>query len=735
LLLYLTRLEIAISLTGYEPYPWQHRFAEWDGEQIAVVNLPTGTGKEFGATIPWLYGHYQGFNVPNRLIYCLPTRSLVDQVYNNIYRLVEKASLSIDVYCLKGGKLEQGYEDHLTRPAILVGTQDQLLSRALNRGYAVAWAQRPKHAAAMNNDCRWVLDETQLMGVGYSTAIKLHQLRQNLDCIGQAELALMSATQNLEPLKNCSYTLYELHQDDYDHPYLSQKLKKSKPVEKKNVSSTEDIAKLAETKHQSGQLTLVVLNTVKRARDVAQGLEQITNEAPILVVHSRFLGFDRNRLQEKLYEFRGIVVATQVVEAGVDLDASTLITELCPWSSFVQRVGRCGRTNVDQPAHVFWLDWQKDWSPKPYEQEECDDTKQQLKSLSDVGLESLQQVEIVDTKLPKRKLGEKEIQQFFNTHDRKHSATDYVRDISSYTARVFWADKLPETIPHQTALCPVPVNELNHFLKQQQIHPYLWRDDQWLQEADVQIGDIVHLPYTAGGYSHESGWTGNPDDLPTPYTLQVPISYDTDRPFKHWVSLKTHSGDAAFYMKQYVPTLQQLGFSEDDINLVIQCARWHDWGKAHPRWQEYANAQQNFVAKSPNYKHFSVLKGYRHELASAIAAAQNGASFLAQYLIAAHHGKVRDNLSSPDGEFDPKIIRGVNLGVDELPGVQLGEETLSKVTLNYSEVTYWKKNIHRLLKQYGAFQLFYLETLIRNADVEASKHREQKAKNDNDFSK
>lgn len=37
------------------------------------------------------------------------------------------------------------------------------------------------------------------------------------------------------------------------------------------------------------------------------------------------------------------VVATQAVEAGVDVSARVLITELAPWSSLVQRFGRCNR--------------------------------------------------------------------------------------------------------------------------------------------------------------------------------------------------------------------------------------------------------------------------------------------------------------------------------------------------------------------------------------------------------
>ena len=38
------------------------------------------------------------------------------------------------------------------------------LSRALNRGYGMSRYRWPMHFGLLNNDCLWVLDETQLMG-------------------------------------------------------------------------------------------------------------------------------------------------------------------------------------------------------------------------------------------------------------------------------------------------------------------------------------------------------------------------------------------------------------------------------------------------------------------------------------------------------------------------------------------------------------------------------------------
>src|SRR5690606_24214564 len=50
-----------------------------------------------------------------------------------------------------------------------------------------------------------------------------------------------------------------------------------------------------------------------------------------------------------------IVVATQVVEAGLDLDAATMITEAPPWPSLVQRAGRVNRSGRISDATLWWL--------------------------------------------------------------------------------------------------------------------------------------------------------------------------------------------------------------------------------------------------------------------------------------------------------------------------------------------------------------------------------------------
>ena len=96
-------------------------------------------------------------------------------------------------------------------------------------------------------------------------------------------------------------------------------------------------------------LTLVILNTVDRAKAVFEALKKTKGiAADLMLLHSRFRPAERAKLIEVLKEKSlsdagRIIVATQVVEAGVDISARVLFTELAPWSSLVQRFGRCHR--------------------------------------------------------------------------------------------------------------------------------------------------------------------------------------------------------------------------------------------------------------------------------------------------------------------------------------------------------------------------------------------------------
>ncbi|MGH8017412.1 MAG: DEAD/DEAH box helicase [Opitutaceae bacterium] len=192
----------ATNPEGNTPYDYQRRLACGEPGRTAngacesrLIDIPTGLGKTAAVMLAWLWNRVaqQNPDWPRRLVYCLPMRTLVEQTQDEVAKWIENtlansADLGLPpeaisdlrwldehspVVLMGGEELEDArreWDIHPEKPAILIGTQDMLLSRALNRGYGMNRARWPMHFGLLNNDCLWVLDETQLMGVGRCVA-------------------------------------------------------------------------------------------------------------------------------------------------------------------------------------------------------------------------------------------------------------------------------------------------------------------------------------------------------------------------------------------------------------------------------------------------------------------------------------------------------------------------------------------------------------------------------------
>lgn len=148
--------------SGRAPFPYQRLLAE--GESLPeLLEVPTGTGKTAAAVLGWLWRRrHDGFRkaTPRRLVYCLPMRVLVEQTRACVIRWLDNLKLlagkaifeggrleryevdwgqqgKVAVVTLMGGESQRDWREHPEHEAILVGTQDMLLSRALNRGFAM----------------------------------------------------------------------------------------------------------------------------------------------------------------------------------------------------------------------------------------------------------------------------------------------------------------------------------------------------------------------------------------------------------------------------------------------------------------------------------------------------------------------------------------------------------------------------------------------------------------------
>ncbi len=171
-----------------------------------ILDIPTGLGKTAAAVVAWLWKRlHRDEDTPRRLIYCLPMRVLVEQTHANVKTWLGRVADVFQqeglktpaVYLLMGGEVEEEWESHPEQDAILIGTQDMLLSRALMRGYGMSRYKWPVHFGLLHNDALWVFDEIQLMGAGLATSAQLEAFRRRFRLARLSRSLWMSATINI----------------------------------------------------------------------------------------------------------------------------------------------------------------------------------------------------------------------------------------------------------------------------------------------------------------------------------------------------------------------------------------------------------------------------------------------------------------------------------------------------------------------------------------------------------
>jgi CRISPR-associated endonuclease/helicase Cas3 len=785
------------------PYDYQQRLARDDWPDL--LEIPTGLGKTAAVVLAWLYKRrvLEDTDTPRRLVYCLPMRVLVEQTVSNIESWLaahqmygEPGQGKVSINVLMGGVSDlrkAQWAHHPEEDAILVGTQDMLLSRALMRGYGMSRYQWPVHFALLHNDAMWVYDEVQLMGPALPTSTQLEGMRRRLSTDRPSRSLWVSATLHEEWLRTVDFRKHAqalnvatLADRDRDDPNVTKRVNAPKslaPAEtqlaagnkKETAAYIEALSSEIADAHRAGERTLVIVNRVERAQALYTALKEKLPQSDHLLLHARFRPGERRDIERRLNDEPGengrVIVATQAVEAGVDISSHTLFTELAPWSSMVQRFGRCNRAGEHPDAQVFWIDVVEETGPAlPYEPDALTVARKRLSGLHSAHSGALPDV---DDSIPRSQvLRLRDLIDLFNT-DPDLSGFDvdisaYIRDQGNAQSQVFWRDfendPSEDTAPTRDELCPVGLGQLKDYLSKKGRKAWAWDPlgERWrsIDKNGLRPGATLLLRASAGGYLADRGFVadvkGTVEPVKTTATERLErYPDDTWTAMGDYVALTTHLQDVADEAEELA---ERLNLSDEYRTVLTQAGLWHDVGKAHPAFQlgirgEDAPDQETLWAKStgggiPRYRTIDdngkeqPRKGFRHELASMLAWIEHGDGVehgdLIAFLIAAHHGKVRMGLRALPTETEPPdpetlFARGIWHG-DRLPAVTLDGKAIPETELRLDLIRLgagpqgasWAERTQRLLRTYGPFRLAWMESLIRIADWRASaREREQ----------
>ncbi len=393
------------AINRRDPFPWQsrlaHRVAETECWPVEV-GVPTGLGKTacLDIAVWWLASQADrspaARTAPTRIWWLVNRRLLVDATTEHAEAISEALSeprtcgldgteadavvtvadrlrsLSADpsaspleVIRLRGGVPSRSPTDP-SQPAVLLSTLPMYGSRLLLRGYGSTRSMRPIDAAMAGTDSLVILDEAHL-------ASHLMSLLPALSECTPGALPILAGRRSRPTMVALTATgdapgaeRFDLDAADQAHPIVRQRLDAAKHVELR-LDTGDAGRRLAEATltliagASAPAGCLVFANTPATARAAFRFLRTaiVEETAEVLLLTGRAREREAERTRRLILDpvhgmastrDRGggrqrhlIVIATQTLEVGADIDAEFLVTEACGVRALTQRLGRLNR--------------------------------------------------------------------------------------------------------------------------------------------------------------------------------------------------------------------------------------------------------------------------------------------------------------------------------------------------------------------------------------------------------
>jgi CRISPR-associated endonuclease/helicase Cas3 len=317
---------------------FQKKSAESQGH--IFVQIPTGQGKT-EASVLWAVNQ----NKNQKIIFLLPTMVTTNKMYDRMKQFFEKdefvgLSHGTAQYILKNnGDIETEdlrkhylYNRTFFKP-VTVATVDQLIYSFFNWGYWVL-------TGSASYNAKIIIDEIHIYDP-YTFGLLL----KIMECIKpyNTQFAIMSAS-----LPNILKEEIEKIIPDYA---LIQEQKFNE--KQRHILATFDegielkINDILQD-YKEGKKVLVVCNTIKKAREIFDLLQNDVVKEHKMLYHSQFILLDKKDKEEKLDKIKDlkhgfVAICTQIVEVSLDIDFDVLFTENAPIDAIIQRLGRVNR--------------------------------------------------------------------------------------------------------------------------------------------------------------------------------------------------------------------------------------------------------------------------------------------------------------------------------------------------------------------------------------------------------
>lgn len=333
---------------------------KWNKDKIFSLNLPTGIGKTLIA-INLAFNFLKNDKNLQRIIYAFPFTSIIDQteiilkdifLKNNenpddfltVHHHLSEIKIKTNDEYLEGDKAHFLIENWDT-PFVLTTFWQLFNSIITNKN-----AQLRKFHNIANSVI--ILDEVQTIPYKYwnLTNKVLKKLVEILNC----KIIFLTATMPLI----FDYSLKEItpliqNREKYFSYFSRYKIEKVKYLEDISMDELLEFS-IKDIQNNPEKSFLFIFNTIKSSILFYNQIKKNFSNKKLIYLSTNILPFERKKriIAIKNLTESKIIISTQVVEAGVDIDLDIVYRDFAPLDSIVQSAGRCNRNNKKEMGIV-----------------------------------------------------------------------------------------------------------------------------------------------------------------------------------------------------------------------------------------------------------------------------------------------------------------------------------------------------------------------------------------------
>lgn len=322
-------------------------------ERIFSLTAPTGIGKTLMAAT-WALKERQRIaddeGIPPKIIIVLPFLSIIDQAAREYEALLRQGSEEPDgTWFLTVHSLsDRQYSDDLEEAAeaffidtwrteLVITTYDQFLLTLMS--------PKARYQMRFHNLCDALIVMDEVQSLPCKLWKPLESLLRGLTKMGNSRVLLMSATlpsfvAGVKPL----LPNHEFYFKTFGRYTLFFRTREKIALQQ----FLDEVCQRLSTWLANQSRVLLTLNTRRSARSVRDALEagwpSGFQDVPLLFLSADVTPSDRLKAIQRIAEGQPcIVVSTQCIEAGVDIDMDVVIRDFAPLDSLIQIAGRCNR--------------------------------------------------------------------------------------------------------------------------------------------------------------------------------------------------------------------------------------------------------------------------------------------------------------------------------------------------------------------------------------------------------